>query len=140
MEVYDRGVTSCAKRAELKLASDRGERIIESVHEDSAKYVDDEKPRPLRITNHRGAPSRRAGREIHRTDQAGLALDEYKRFSLIEGVIAKRYRVDANGKEILEYGFGEPESSPRVFAIDDDEIELPPGAQQGNLLKNGVAT
>ena len=123
-----------------KLALDGGERIVERVHEDAAHHVDDEKPRPLRVLDHRRASPRRARGEIDRADQARLALDEHERLALIEGMIAERHRVDADGKEFLEQALGEAEAARRVLAVDDDEIEPPAGAQNGNLLKDGGAS
>ena len=54
-------------------------------------------------------------------------------------MIAERHRVDADGKEFLEQVLGEAEAARRVLAVDDDEIEAPAGAQNGNLLKDDGA-
>ena len=104
------------------------------------KHVDDEQPRaasrsrppPRRVPACRG--------EIGRADQARLALDEHQRLALIEGVIAERHGVDADGEEFLENGLGEAEAAGGILAIDDDEIEPPAGAQKGNLLRDGGAS
>ena len=85
---------------------------------------------PVRVLDHRRAASRRAGGIIGRADQARLALDEHQRLALIEGVIAERHRVDADGEELLEDRLGEAEAAGRVLAVDDDEIEPPAGAQK----------
>ena len=139
VDVDDRGVAPLAERAEAELALDDGERIVERVHEDAAEDIDDQEPRALRALDHRGAPSRRAGGVIGRPDQARLALDEHERLALVEGVIAERHRIDADGAEFLENGFGEAKAAGGVLAVDDDEIEPPAGAQDGNLLENGGA-
>ena len=81
----------------------------------------------------------RAGRVIGRPDEPGLALDEDERLALVEGVVAKRHRIDADGAEIVEDGFGEAEAAGGVLAVDDDEIEPPAGAQNRNLLEDGGA-
>ena len=85
-----------------ELALDGGERIVERVHENAAHDIDDQEPRAFRALDDRGAPAGRARREIDRPDQARLALDEHERLALIEGVIAERHRVDADGEEFLE--------------------------------------
>ena len=71
--------------------------------------------------------------------EARLALDEDERFALVEGVIAERHRIDADGAEFLEDRFGEAEAARRVLTVDDDEIEPPAGAKEGNLLQDGGA-
>ena len=54
-----------------------------------------------------------------------LAFDEDERFALVEGVIAERHRVHADGQKLLEDRFGETEAAGRVLSIDDHEIEAP---------------
>ena len=122
-----------------ELALDDGERIVERVHEDAPEDIDDQEPRALRAFDHRGAPARRASGVIGWPDQAGLALDKHKRLALVEGVIAERHRIDADGAEFLKNGFGEAKAAGGVLAVDDDEIEPPAGAQKGNLLQDGGA-
>ena len=95
--------------------------------------------RAVRALDHRRAAARRAGRVVGRPDEPGLALDEDERLALVEGVVAKRHRIDADGAEILEDGFGEAEAAGGVLAVDDDEIEPPAGAQNRNLLEDGGA-
>ena len=56
------------------------------------------------------------GGEIDRPDQARLALDEHERLALIEGVIAERHRIDADGEEILEYGSRVSPKPPAAFS------------------------
>ena len=103
------------------------------------------KMRPSRLTTRSRAPFAfstidaprpgRAGGIIGRPDQARLALDEDERLALVEGVIAERHRVDADGQELLEDRFGEAEAAGGVLAVDDDEIEPPARAQERNLLE-----
>ena len=57
------------------------------------------------------------GGKIDRPDQARLALDEHQRLALIEGVIAERHRVDADGEEVFENRFGEAEAARGVLAV-----------------------
>ena len=85
------------------------------------------------------APPRRASGIVGWPDQPRLALDEHERLALVEGVIAERHRIDADGEEFLENRFGEAEAAGGVLAVDDDEIEPPAGAQNGNLLEEGGA-
>ncbi len=108
--------------------------------EDAAEDIDDQEPRAFRALDHRGAAARRAGGIVGRPGRgAGLALDEHERFALVEGVIAERHRIDADGAEFLEDRFGEAEAASGVLAVDDDEIEPPAGAKEGNLLQDGGA-
>ena len=95
---------------------------------------------PFALSTTRHAPPRRAWGEIDRPDKARLALDEHDELALIEGVIAERHGVDADSEEFLENGFRKAETAGRVLAIDDDEIEPPAGAQEGNLLEEGGAS
>ena len=130
VEVDDRGVAPLPSGQRPSSRFDGGERIVERVHENAAHHIDDKEPRALRVLDDCRAPSRRARREIDRADQARLALDEHQRLALIEGVIAERHRVDADGEEFLQHGLGEPEAARGVLAVDDDEIERPAGAQK----------
>src|SRR6202034_4806151 len=102
VEVNDRDVAHLAERTEGKLALYGGERIVERVHEDAAHDIDDKKPRPFRVLDHRRAPSRCADREIDRADKARLALNEHESLALIEGMIAERHGVDTDREEFLE--------------------------------------
>ena len=102
VDVDKRGVEALSERTEAELALDDRERIIERVHEDAAEDIHDQEPRALRALDHRGAAARRAGGIVGRPDQARLALDEDQRLALVEGVIAERHRIDADGAEILE--------------------------------------
>ena len=91
---------------------------------------------PAGVLDDRRAAPRRAGGIIGGPDEARLPLDEDERFALVEGVIAERHRVDADGEEFLEDRFGDAEAACGVLAIDDDEIEAPARAQEGNLLND----
>ena len=76
------------ERAGGKLALDRGERIVERVHEDASHGVDDEHARAVARLDQRGAAARRAGRKVDRAQQPRRALDEDQRLLLVPGVIA----------------------------------------------------
>ena len=114
-----------AQRAGRELALDRGERIVERIHEDAAHGVDDEHARAVLRLDQRRAAARRAGRIIDRPDQARRALDEDQRLLLVPGVIAERDRVGAGVDEFAIDRLGDAEAAGGVLAIDHDEIELP---------------
>ena len=129
MHVEDDGVGARFERAGGKLALDRGERIVERVHEDAAHGVDDERALAVLGVDHGGAAAGRALGIIERADQARRALDEHQRLALIEGVIAERDGVGAGIDQLVVDRLGDAEAAGRVLAVDDDEIELPVGDQ-----------
>ena len=114
-----------AERARRKLAVDRGERIVERVHEDAAHGIDDQHARAVFRLDQRRAAARRAGRIIDRPDQARRALDEDQRLLLVPGVIAKRDGVGAGIDQLAVDRLGDAEAAGGVLAIDHHEIELP---------------
>ncbi len=136
MDVDDGGVAGVAQGACGKLPFNGGERIVERVHEDAAEHVDDQQPRSLRAAHDHSAPSGRASRIVDGSDETWLAFDEYERLALIEGVVAERHRVDADGEEFLEDRLGETKAAGCVLAIDDDEIEVPARAQKRNMFND----
>ena len=135
VEVDHRGVARFAQWAGAELALDGGERIVERIHEDAPHHIDDEEPRATLALDHRRATARGACGKIDRADQARLAFDEHERLALVEGVVAERHRVDADGEEVFENRLGEAEAAGGVLAVDDDEIEPPAGAKQRNLFE-----
>ena len=108
-----------------KLALDRGERIVERIHEDAAHGVDDEHARAVLGLDHGGAAARRAGRIVDRPDQPRRALDEDQRLLLVPGMIAERDGVGAGVDQLAIDRLGDAEAAGGVLAVDDDEIELP---------------
>ena len=63
MEVDDHRVGLLAERAGGELAVDRGEGIVERIHEDAAHDVDDEDARAVPGEEDAGAAAGRAGRD-----------------------------------------------------------------------------
>ena len=124
VEVDDDGVGARLQRAGGELAVDGAEGAVELGHEDAAHGVDDEHVGAVPGLEEAGALPRRAGREIDRPQETGLALDEDEGLLLIEGVVAERHHVGAGVEEVAEDGFGDAEAPGRVLAIDDDEVEL----------------
>ena len=103
------------------------------------------KIRPSRLTTRSRAPLAFStiaaprpgvpGGIVGRTDQARLPVDEHERLALVEGVIAKRHRIDADGQEFLEDRLRDAKSAGGVLPVDDDEIEAPARAQERNLFE-----
>ncbi len=85
----------------------------------------------MRILDDRRAASGRAGGIVGGADQPRLPLDEDERFALVEGVVAKRHRVDARRQELFEDRLGEAEPAGGVLAVDDDEVELQRARRRG---------
>ena len=90
---------------------------------------------PLGILDDRRAAPRGARGIVGRPNQARLPLDEHQRLALVEGMIAERHRIDADGQEFLEDRFRDAESAGGVLAVDDNEIEAPALAQERDLLE-----
>ena len=122
-----------------KLALDRGERIVERLHEDAAHGVDDERARAVLGVDHGGAAARRAGRIVDRADEPRRALDEHQRLALVPGVIAERDGVGAGIDEIVVDRLGDAEAAGGVLAVDHDEVELPFGDQLRHPVEQDVA-
>ena len=136
MHVDDDGVGVAAERAGGEFALDRGERIVERVHEDAAHGVDHQHARAVLGLDHGGAAPGRAGRIVERTDQPRRALDEHQRLALVPGMVAERDGVGAGVEEILIDRLGDAEAAGGILAVDDDEIELPVGDQAGQALQH----
>ena len=117
-----------------ELAVDRGERIVERVHEDAAHGVDDEHPRAVFGLDQRRAAARRAGGIVDRPDQPRRALDEDQRLLLVPGMIAERDGVGAGVDEFAIDRLGDAEAAGGVLAVDHDEIELPVADEAGQAL------
>ena len=123
-----------AERAGGELAFDRGERIVERVHEDAAHGVDHERALAVLGVDQGGAAAGRAGGIIDRADQARRALDEDQRLALVPGVIAERDGVGAGLDQLVVDRLGDAEAAGGVLAVDDDQVELPVGDQAGQAL------
>ena len=139
MHVDDDGVGGGAQRARRDLALQRREGIIQRIHEDAAERVDDEHARAVAGVEHRGAAPRRALGIIDRTDQPRRPLDEDQRLLLVPGMIAERDGIGAGAGEILVDGLGDAEAAGGVFAVHDDEIELPVADQSRQAFQHDGA-
>ena len=113
----------------VKFALDRGERIVERIHEDAAHGVDDERALAVLGVDQRRAAAGRAVRIIDRADQPRRSLDEHQRLALIPGMIAERDGVGAGIDQFVVDRFGDAEAAGGVLAVDHDEVELPIGDQ-----------
>ena len=122
-----------------ELALDRGERIVERLHEDAAHGVDDERARAVLGVDHGRAAPRRAGRIVDRANEPRRALDEHQRLALVPGVIAERDGVGAGVDQIVVDRLGDAEAAGGVLAVDHDEVELPFGDQLGHPVEQDVA-
>ena len=74
--------------ADVELALDGGEGIVERIHEHAAHDVDHQHARAVLGVDQRGAAAGRAGREVDRAQQLRRALDEHQRLALVPGMIA----------------------------------------------------
>ena len=88
MHINDDGIGAAFQRTGGKLSVDRGERIVERLHEDAAHGIDDKSLGAVLGVDHGGAASRGAGRKVDRTNEPRRALDEHQRLALVPGVIA----------------------------------------------------
>ncbi len=125
MDVDDDGVGGIPERAGGKLALQRGEGVVERVHEQAAHDVDDEDAGAVARLDERRAAAGRAGGKIDRTQQLRRALNEDQRLLLVPGMIAAGHRVGAGIDELLVDRLGDAEAAGRVFTVDGDEVELP---------------
>ena len=140
MHVDDDGVGVAFKRAGGELALDRGEGIVERVHEDAAHDVDDEHARAVSRLDQRGAAPGGAGRKVERADELRRALDEHQRLALVPGMIAAGDDIDAGVDELLVDLLGDAKAAGGVLAVDGDEIELPVADQARQAFEQCGAT
>ena len=130
----------CLSGQTRKLTLDRGERVVERVHEHPPHHVDDEHTRAVAGVDQRGATARRAGRKVDRPQQPRLALDEDQRLLLIPRVVADGHDVGAGIEEFLVDRLGDAEAAGSVLAIDRDEIEPPVAHEAGQALDQGLSS
>ena len=134
VHVDDDGVGALPQRTGGQLAIDRGEGIVERVHEDAAHGIDDEDARAVPGLEQRRAAARRAGGIVERPNEARRALDEHQRLLLVPGMIAERDRVGAGVDQFAVDRLGDAEAAGGVLAVDHDEIELPVADEAGQAL------
>ncbi len=124
------------QRARRKLAIDRGERIVERVHENAAHGVDEQDARAALGFAQGRAVAWRTGGKIDRAKQLRRAFDEDERFLLIPGMIAAGDGIGACIDQFAIDRFGDAETAGGVLAIDRDEIELPVANETGQALND----
>ena len=100
MDVDDDRVGGALERAGGQLALDRGERIVERIHEDAAHDIDDQHARAVPGLDQRRAAAGRAGRIVDRADETRRALDEDQRLALVPGMVAAGDGVGAGVDEL----------------------------------------
>ena len=138
MHVDDDGVGAVAQRTGGELAVDRGEGIVERVHEDAAHGVDHQRALAVLGVDQRGAAAGRAGGIVGRADQARRALDEDQRLALVPGVVAERDGVGAGVDQLVVDRLGDAEAAGGVLAVDHDQVELPVGDEAGQPVVHDV--
>ena len=127
------------KRAGGELALDRGEGIVERVHENAAHGIDHQRALAVLGVDQRGAAAGRALGVIDRANEARRALDEHQRLALVPRMIAERDGVGAGVDQLVVDDLGDAEAAGRVLAVDHDEIELPVFDETGQPLVDDCA-
>ena len=123
----------------LELPVDSGEGIVERVHVEAAHDVDHENPVARARVDEVRAPSRSAGRVVHRAQQPRLAFDEDEGLALVPGMVAEGDGVGAGRQDLVADRLGDAEAAGGVLAVDDDAVELPAVAKAGQALDHRVA-
>ena len=131
VKIDDDRVRTGFERTGCQFAFDRGERVVERVHENPAHGVDHQSPFAVFCIDQRRAAPGRAFRKIERPDEARCALDEDKRLALIPCVISECDRICSGVDQLIVDDLGDAEAAGSILAIDDDEIELPLGNECG---------
>ena len=140
VEVDEDGVAAWPERAGRDLAARSRRRDRRELHEHAAHDVDDQHAAPLRASIERGAAPRRAGGILAGRISAVLALDEDQRLALVPGMVAERHGIGAGIEQLVADRLGDAEAAGGVLAVDDDAIEVPAGAEGGQVALNGLAT
>src|SRR6266478_498236 len=125
VNVDDDRVGRLLQRTGSKLALNRGERIVERIHEDAAHRIDHKRPRAVLGLDQRDAATGCAGGIIDRAQQPRRPFDENERLLLIPGMVAAGDHVGTGVDEVLIDRFGNAEAAGGVFAVKRNEIELP---------------
>ena len=84
------------------------------------------------------ARTRRAFREVRRTQEAGVAVDIRDELPLIPDVVPGGQDIDAAIVEFAAEALGKPEPAGRVFRVDHDEVDRQFVAQPRHVLLDGV--
>ena len=118
----------------------RLKRIVQRVHVKQAHGMDDQNPAAARRVEDADAPSRRAGGVVHRPEEPGIAVDVIDDLAPVPDVVAGGDDVGPGVVEFLANFGRDAEAMGRVLAVDDDEIEVQPITQPGQLfLDHGAA-
>src|SRR5579863_9028123 len=129
VEIDDQCVAAFAERTGGDLVRASGERIIERIHEQPPRRIDDKDMRAGLGLDKRRAAARCAFRIIQRTNEPRLIADERQRLALIEGMIAERHAIGAAFEKILQDLLVDAIAAGGILAIDDDAVETPRLAQ-----------
>ena len=87
-----------------------------------------------------GSTPRRAFRKIGRAQEPVLPVSKHQCLALVPYMVAGGHHIGASIQRFLKDRFGDPETTGRIFAIDDDKIEFPPVNQAGKLLVDRLPT
>src|SRR5262249_52987159 len=136
----DDGVGGGGQTLRRQFALDRGEGIVQRIHEQPAHHVDDEDLTAADRRIEAGAAAGSASGEIARPQQARMAIDEADGLALAPDMVARADDVDAGGVELVADLLGDAESGGGVLAVDDDEIELELAPQARHMLQHDVST
>src|SRR3546814_2059500 len=84
------GVAVMAERQAVDGALDRGERIIERVHEQPAHGIDHQHAMAATALEHAGAAAGGAGGKVQRPEQAGVVGDVVEDLALVPDVVDRK--------------------------------------------------
>ncbi len=139
MHVDEDDVGSFAQGTGGELRIHRGKRIVERIHESAAHRIDDENARARAGVEEANAAPRRTFGIIQRTENPVFIIDEAQDLALIEPMIARGEHVDAGCEQLVGNIARDAETASRVLAIGDDEVDVEPLAQRGELGGEHVA-
>jgi hypothetical protein len=122
VEIDDDGL-DVRKRMRGDRSLDRGEGIVERIHEQPRHHIDDEDPPPLADRVDEAAVARRPGRKVGGTKQAGITGDIGDDLAAVPDMVSGGDDIDAGGIEFAADLVCDAEAGGGVLAIDDDEIE-----------------
>ncbi|MEZ5891981.1 MAG: hypothetical protein R3C58_02365 [Parvularculaceae bacterium] len=122
MKIDDDRVDILADDRAGDFAFDGGERIVAGGHAVLALRMDDENVASV-LLDHQAAATGIARREIHRTQEPRLAVENVDFIALVIGVVAGGQRIGAGVEKRLDNRRRDAETAGGVFDIDDDEIE-----------------
>src|SRR5262249_13360678 len=129
VEIDNDCVRARFERTRGQLALDGSKGIVEWVHKNATHRIDYQRAFAVLGVDKRHATAGRSFRIVEGTDQAWRAFDEYQRFALIPGVVAKCDGVNAGIDQLVIDNFGDAKTAGGIFAIEYHQVELPIGNQ-----------